>query len=128
MEAPSREQRGQAGCGGGCILIPCLGQKMGGCHGTLTHLPLHAEALEGRAPAPCCAPAALRDRIPPPQLFHPDSRFPIAVATSGMATRSLLQGDVSHVPSLSLGCPPPRGRRGGCGGLVWVAGGGGGGG
>lgn len=122
MGAPSHEKWGQAGRGGGCILIPCLGWKMGGCHGTPTHFHLHTGALERGPPAPYCAPTALQDRIPPPAfpprslLFHPDSRFPIAVATSGMATRRLLQGHVSHVPSPFLVRPPQKAGGAGVGG------------
>lgn len=120
MGAPSHEKWGQAGGGFGCILIPCLGWKMGGCHGTPTCFQLHTGALEGGPPAPYCAPTALQDHIPPPAfpprslLFHSDCRFPIAVATSGMATQHLLQGHVSTCPPHSW-CPPPEGWGGWCG-------------
>lgn len=115
MGAPSHEQRGQAGCGGGCILIPCLGQKavVWGCHVTPIHLRLHSEDLEGGgAQPPCCALTALRDCIPPPpRFFHPDSRFPIAVATSGMATLragAFCKGMSHMCPPHPWGPPPPR--------------------
>lgn len=71
------------------------GVEVGGCHGPPTHLPVHIGALEG--------PPGMWDCIP--NLFHPDSHSPIALATPGMVTQRLLQGDGSACALPMLGVP-----------------------
>lgn len=67
----------------------------GGCHGPPTHLPVHIGVLEG--------PPGMWDCIP--NLFHRDSHSPIALATPGMVTQRILQGDVSACALPMLGVP-----------------------
>lgn len=92
-------------------------ENWGGATAPPTHLPLHTEALAKGAPSTVLSPrnpAGLHP-APPPLLFHPDSRFPIAVATSGMATSAFCKGMspcALPIPGGVCVSPPQGGMRG----------------
>lgn len=88
---------------------------MGGCHSTLTHRSLQTRALEEGGGGQHHAVPLQPCKMVSLSFYHTDSHFPIAVATSSMATGHLL----------SQMCPPHPWsplleKQGGC--WVWCEG------